>query len=243
LTARLLNVFAIPSYVFAEVSVCRNSIANWFVPTLISTAAGILMAMVLFSQPVILQRIHTQYDQLKKDYEEGVKSGQITRQAADKAEQALDIIARPASLKIIGSVGAVVQSVGSVFFWALVVWFLGRRYLRVRFPYMKAVEVAGLATMISTLGMVVKLLVIVNVSKMFSTQNLGLAVSDFNPDNPNYLLLVVINIFQFWFVALLAVGLSRLAGVVFPRALFLLATVWLLRAALLVVIGLGALVL
>ena len=39
-----------------------------------------------------------------------------------------------------------------VFWWAFILWLLGRLFLKVRFGYPKALEVAGLGLMISVLG-------------------------------------------------------------------------------------------
>jgi hypothetical protein len=240
LLARLLNVFAIPGHVFAEVKATRRSIANWLVPVVIASMVASLVAMALYSQPSFLEQIRTVKAQ---ELNQKVKSGQMTKQQADETQAMLDKLLTPSVLKTVGLLGSVVGSFVSVFGWGLVIWFLGRKYLLARFAYMKAVEVTGLATMISVLGMVVKLLLVVNVGKMFSTQSLGLAVSDFNPDDPNYLLLILINVFQFWFVALLASGLARLANAPFPRAMFLVLICWMLWATFLVIIGFGALVL
>jgi hypothetical protein len=116
---------------------------------------------------------------------------------------------------------------------------LGRWFLKARFSYLKAVEVAGLASMITVLGMIVSMLLIVNLGKMFSTLSLGLAVSDFDVKNKSHLLLGAVNVFNFWLIAVLGAGLARLAGVPLLRAVLLVLAYWLAASLLLIFIGLG----
>lgn len=247
LLARLLNVFAIPGHVFDELAVTRASFGNWLVPLIITSLIGGFSVLVLYSQPSFQDQIHKLEDKMHKQQsqylDDRVKSGQMTRDEANQTQALVDKFFTPNTLKLLSMAASFIGVLLSIFGWGFALWFLGRRYLAVRFPYMKAVEAAGLATMISALGVVVKLIIMVNVSKMFTTRSLGLAVSDFNPDDPNYLFLVVINIFQVWFIILLAIALSRLARAPFPRAMFLLLICWMLCAVFLVIIGSGAMVL
>jgi hypothetical protein len=146
-------------------------------------------------------------------------------------------------MSIFGSLGAVVTGFVRVFWWGLVLWLIGRWFLKTRFNYLKAVEVAGLASMITVLGMIVSMLLIVNLGKMFSSLSLALAVSDFDEKNKSHLLLGAVNVFNFWLIGVLGVGLARLAGVPFLRAVLLVLTYWLAASLLLIFIGLGTLAL
>ena len=100
--------------------------------------------------------------------------------------------------------------------------------LRVRFGYLKAVEIAGLAGMIGVLGTIVKLLLQVNFSNVMSSPSLAMAVKSFDPKNPWHLVLAGLNIFDLWELAVLALGLARLAQVTFVRAAFPVFGVWMI---------------
>src|ERR1700722_20094016 len=52
---RLMNVFVSPSEVFDEVKVSPPNAANWWVPLTLIIIAGIVFAMVVFSQPGVIQ--------------------------------------------------------------------------------------------------------------------------------------------------------------------------------------------
>jgi hypothetical protein len=240
LTARLMNVFAVPGEVFEEIKATRASVANWLVPAAIASVVGALAAIVMFSQPSIRQQIREKQEQA---FEQQIKAGKMTREQADQAMVMVEKFTGPTMMAIFGSVGAVVASFVRLFWWGLVLWLLGRWFLKARFNYLKAVEVAGLASMITVLGMIVSILLIVNMGKMFSTLSLGLAVSDFDETKKSHLMLGAVNVFNFWLIGVLGAGLARLAGVPFLRAALLVLGYWLVVSLLLILIGLGTFVL
>jgi hypothetical protein len=116
-----------------------------------------------------------------------------------------------------------------VLWWAFILWLLGRWLLKVRFGYPKALEVAGLGVMIGVLGTIVMLLLMVNLPSLFATSNLSLAVSDFDASRKSPLLLGVANVFAFWLMGVLSVGLGKLAGVPFLRAAWFVFAAWLIQ--------------
>ena len=116
-------------------------------------------------------------------------------------------------------------------------WLLGRLFLKARLNYLKTLEVAGLALMISVLGGVVTLLLLVNLPKLFADPGLPLAVSDFDAIRKSPLLLGAANVFSFWLIGVLSVGLAKLAGVPFLRAAWFVFACWLIQESLLVLLG------
>lgn len=236
LAARLVNVFAVPGDVFTEVKAAPPSVANWLTPTLIACVVGIISAVIMFSQPAIVQQLREQQD---KAMDEQVKAGKLTQAQADQAMTVVEKFTGPTMMKIFGSVGAVLVSFVRLFWWGLVLWLLGRFVLKAHFGYMRSVEIAGLASMISVLGAIVTLLLVVNFGKLFSTPSLALAVSDFDVKNKSHFLLGAVNVFTFWQVAIMSVGLARLAVVPWARATTVVFGFWLIWTLVLVFIGLG----
>ena len=223
LAARLFNVFAEPGNVFTEVKTSSPAASNWLVPMVCAAVAGMLSIFILFSQPAIVQQIH---EQQTKAFDDQVKAGKMTQAQADQAEAIAEKFAGPTGIKIFGSISAVVFSFVQVFWWALVLWLLGLLFLKVKFPYSKALEVAGLATMISVLGTIVTLLISVTLGKAINP-SLAFFLKDFDPKNIVHLALAAVDLFSLWLTAVMAVGLSRLAGVTFSRALVGTAGYWL----------------
>jgi hypothetical protein len=222
LAGRLLNVFAAPGEVFAEIKMAPTSVANWLVPALLATVIGSLSVVIVFSQPAIVQQIR---EQQMKVFEDQVSAGKMTRAQADQTEAMVEKFSGPTIMMISGSVGAVCSSFMRVFWWALVLWLLGLIFLKTKLDYLKTVEAAGLATMITILGTIVALLLTVILGKM-TTPSLALLLDHFDSKNGLHLALAAVNLFALWQVGVMATGLARLSGARFSKALGLTTGYW-----------------
>ena len=238
--ARLLNVFAIPGEVFAGVKAGRVCVWNWLVPALLLTTVAVLTAVVVVSQPAVQRQMRELTEQQATILEKQVKAGNVKQAEADRVVALTRAITAPASLMLLSSLAAGVFGGVRVFWWAGVLWLLGRMFLKVRVGYAKALEVAGLALMISVLGGIVKVLLMVNLPKLFATTDLALAVSDFDAARKSPLLLGTENIFSFWLIGVLSGGLAKLAGVPFMRAAWFVFACWVIQESVFVLLG-GAL--
>jgi hypothetical protein len=238
--ARLLNVFAIPGEVFEVVKASRVSIGNWLVPMLLSGVVLALMAVVVVSQPAMQKQMHERFEQQAKVFQQEVKAGKMKQAEVDRALALTRAIIAPPVLRLLFGAGGALLGVARVFWWALVLWLLGRLFLKVRLNYFKTLEVAGLAVMVGVLGGVVTLLLMVNLPRLFATSGLAQAVSDFDPLGKSPLLLAAANVFSFWLIGVLSVGLARLARVPLLRAAWFVFAFWLLQESVLILLG-GAL--
>jgi hypothetical protein len=234
--SRLLNVFASPGEVFDEVKNSRPSTANWLVPALIYVGVGVISAFVIFSQPAIIQQIH---DQQEKIMDQQVQAGKLTQAQADQALAVIDKFTGPSMMIVFGCVGALVGSGIHILWWAFILWLMGQWFLKIKFPFIKAVEIAGLTTMILVLGAVVTVLLTVITGRLGMTPSLALLVSHFDLKNKTHLLLGAVNVFNFWQVGVAACGLSRVTGAPFTKTLLLVALYWLAFSLFFIVVGFG----
>jgi hypothetical protein len=231
--ARLLNVFAIPGEVFETVRASRSCVWNWLLPSLLLALVGGFTIIVLFSQPSIQTQVRELGEQQAKALEQQVKAGKVTQAEANQAMAVTRWFTDPATLKTLGGSAAVLFGVVRVFWWAFILWLVGRVFLKAQFGYPKALEVAGLALMISVLGGVVVLALTINLTKVFSTPGLALVAPDFEATRKSNLMLGAANVFSFWLVGVLAVGLARLARVPFLRAAWFVFALWVIQESLL----------
>jgi hypothetical protein len=109
------------------------------------------------------------------------------------------------------------------------------------FSYMKAVEVVGLAAMISLLSGVIALLLVMIKGSMMVSLGPALLLDRLDATNTTHQLLAAVNIMTFWYVAVLASALSRLSGASFAKAAIWLFGFWFVfkAAPILVFSGLG----
>src|SRR5439155_618861 len=89
----------------------------------------------------------------------------------EQAEAAREAGAKWAGLgtKIMAVAGPVLAGILIPVWWGLLVWLLGTKALKAQFPFLKGIEVAGLANMINVLGAVVKSLLILVTGNAFAT--------------------------------------------------------------------------
>jgi len=237
LAARLLNVFAIPGEVFEVVKASRISIGNWVLPMLLSAVVAVLTALALVSQPTLQKQMHARFEQQVKALQDQVKAGKVKQADADRTVAWTRFIIEPPMLRVLGGTLAAAIGIARVFWWAFVLWLLGRLFLKAQLNYLKTLEAAGLALMISVLGGLVTLLLMVNLPKLFAAPGLSLAVSDFDAMQKSPLLLGAAYVFSFWLIGVLSVGLARLAGVPFLRAAWFIFAVWVMQESFLVLLG------
>ncbi len=217
LAGKLFNVIAAPGEVFNEITTAPARAANWLVPVLIYAVIGVISVCIMFAQPAIQQTIH---DQQVKAFDQQVQKGKMTQAQEDQTLQFMG----PTVLAVIYSVAVVIFSFVSLFWWALVLWLLGRWFLKARFGYLKAVEVAGLASVILVLGIVIATLLAVILGRLYGGPSLGLLVSDFDPTKRVHLLLGAANIVYFWHTAILGMALAKLSGVSTAKAVMVVFT-------------------
>jgi hypothetical protein len=237
LAARLLNVFAIPGEVFAGVKASPVCVGNWLLPALLLAVAGMLTATAVVSQPAFQQHMREVTERQAKALEQQVKAGRLKQADADRVMALTRGITAPPTLKALCSVAAAVIGVARVFWWALMLWLLGRLFLKVRFGYVKALEVSGLGLMIGVLGAVVTLLLLAKLPRLFATTSVALSASDFDATRKSPLLLGAMNVFSFWLIGVLSVGLGKLAEVPFMRAAWFVFAAWVIQQSFLVLLG------
>jgi Yip1 domain len=227
--ARLLNIFAAPGEVFEEVKNSPPSVANWLTPTLILVVVGIIATFVILSQPAVIQQIR---DQRQSAFDKQVRDGKMTQAQADQAEVATEKFFGPSALKIFGSFSAVIGSFVVIFWWALLLWLIGRFYLKAPLTYVKALEVSGLAGMIGVLAAVLKTLLVMITGNALAAPSLILLIKKFDPGNPVHHLLALTDVTNFWLLAVRSVGLAKLTNSSFGKAAMAVFGIWLLFALL-----------
>jgi hypothetical protein len=211
------------------------STANWLVPAVILLLVSWTAGWLILSQDTIKHQLSDITDQaIQKQVERAHMSEQQAEQAHAMGEKWAGI-----SSKIGFALVPVFGGFVSPFIWGLILWLVGAKLFKGNFPYMKAVEVVGLANMISVLDVIVRTLLIVGMGNLYAAPGLVLLVKEFDPQNPVHSLLAVVNVMTFWILAMRAIGLARLSGASFAKAALWVFGIWAAYTGFL--IGLGAL--
>ena len=157
----------------------------------------------------------------------------MTRAQADQAEAVAEKFFGPSAIRLFGVISVTAFIVIRLFWWALVLWVLGRLLLRADITYIKALEMSGLGSMISVLGSVVAALLTVSLGKI-STCSLALFASQIDPRGLLHTVLQSVDFFDLWLLGVMTIGLARLARVDWTKALPLTVAYWLVMEGILI---------
>jgi len=224
LMERLINVFAAPGELYENVRLTPRTTTNWLVPWVIFAIVAVVMGQVMLSNPSLTDQLGAV---IKKQIDKQVQEGKVP---AEQAEQAYEQFAKPGSIMfmITQVAGAVFGSLVVLFVLGLVYWLLGKTVMKATSPYMKVVEVVGLTFLIGTLDQVVTTLLMFVFNSIFASPSLALLVSDFDLENKLHLVLAKFNVFTFWSMAVVSIGLSKLFQRDFPKVFVLVLGLWIL---------------
>jgi hypothetical protein len=222
LGARLVNVFAAPGEVFSSVARAPFMASNWLVPAIIVGLIGLIVNLVIFTNPALVQQIQ---DIQEKEFQKAVDRGRMTEEQVEHAREAMLGIGMTIA-RVASAVGGVIYGFLAPLWWGLLAWLTGRWILRGTLPYMRAVEVAGLSSLIAALGMLVGMFMAVGTGQLMSGPHFGLLVKGFDMSNRGHLALAAVNVFSLWQLAVIALGISRLIGRAFGQVLLVLGLIW-----------------
>ena len=220
-TEKLTNIFVAPGELYENVRQTPNTISNWLVPMIIFIAVAILMSQLVLQNPSLADQLGSE---IKKQFDQSIEQGKMTSEQAEQAYQ----YARPGSMWFrLAQIGGI--AIGSPIFLALlalVYWLLGKWGMNGTAPYPKVVEVIGLTFFISTLEIIVSTLLQFATDSIFATPSLAAFVSDFDLQNKFHLVMSKINIFTFWDLTVVSIGLSKLFQRDLPKVLVLVFALW-----------------
>ena len=222
LGARLFDIYATPGEVFEYIKSRAVCTPNWLVPGLLLIVVSWVGAWLVFSQDSIQQQLREITDQA---IEKQIQKSHLSEQ---QAEQARAVGAKFGSIgtRVSAVAAPVFAGVAIPFWWGLILWLVGTKALHGNFSYMKGVEVAGLAGMVSVLDAAVRTLLILTMGKLFASPSLALLLKEFDPQNPAHSLLAAVNVMTFWVLGVRAFGLARLTGAGLGKAAAWVFGVW-----------------
>ncbi len=211
---KLLNLLVSPGEVFDEVIAAPRNLVNWRVPTLLLCLAGII-SLQLNNGELTAAAVR----QLGDDAIASKSQGEFLKNGWPLV----------ASLTVCGSV------IAGTLWSAFVLWFMGRVFLKVRFSYLKTLEVVGLTGIILVLGTLITSLLIAASGDAAARPSLSLLAGKLDAGHPFRQALDVFNVFHLWTTTALAIGLARLSGVTFKESAFWVFGYWLfVRIALII---------
>lgn len=202
---RAVNVFVSPGELFDDIRDARPSSSTWVIPLILCALLTGGFIYYMFGTPVLRdQMMQAQHEAMQKQ----VADGKMTAEQADKAEE----IMASTWVGIVSAIGGIVVSVIIFFVLALLVW-LGMRFmLKYDAPFQKAMEIMGMGTLITSLGLLLTFVTVTLFNSIYATPSAALVVaSSFNIHSPLHALLKCIDVFILWQAFVVGLGIARVA--------------------------------
>ncbi|MGA2540644.1 MAG: YIP1 family protein [Verrucomicrobiota bacterium] len=223
LTDRLTNVITAPGQVFEEIKTAPVRASNWLVPLLLACIATVVYINIAFSQPAVFRDMQQQRE---KAVQKRVAAGKMTQAEADQAAAVAEKYMTPAILKIFGSGGAVLTSVAGLFLMGVAIWLALKCCTAVRLNYMKVVEICGLALLIDVPQKILRGFLVLWKENLLATASPTLFLANPSTTNKADVFLSMIDVVDFWWLAVLSLGVSRVASIRYRTAAFITFGVW-----------------
>jgi hypothetical protein len=223
LTDRLTGVITGPAKVFEEIKGAPVRASNWLVPLILACLVSAVYCAVAFSQPAILRGLQEQRD---KAMQKQVAAGKITQAQADQAAALTERFMTPAIMKTFGAASAMLASVAGLFLMGLVLWLVLKCCPAARLSYMKVIEICGLSFVIDVPQKLLRSWLVLWKENLLATASPALFLANPSATNKTHLLLSMLDVVDFRWLAVLSLGLSKVASIRYRNAAFLTFAVW-----------------
>jgi hypothetical protein len=223
LTDRLTNVITAPGEVFEEIKTASVRASNWLVPLLLACIATVVYICIAFSQPAVLRDLQ---EQRAKAVQKRVAAGKMTQAEADQAAAMAEQYMTPAILKIFGSGGAVLASVAGLFLMGVAIWLALKCCTAASLNYMKVVEICGLALLIDVPQKILRGFLVLWKENLLATASPTLFLANPSTTNKAHVFLSMIDVVDFWWLAVLSLGVSKVAAIRYRTAAFITFGIW-----------------
>ena len=235
LAGRMFNIFATPGEVFDDVKAMKPCAANWLVPALVATVLGWIACWLIFSQPAIQQQLS---EISSKAVEKQITQRHLPEAEAERAREAAEKYGAMGT-QIAAYLAPPLAAFTGPFWWGLIIWLGGAKLFKGQFPFMKAVEAAGLAAMVGILDAIIRTALIILTGNVFAAASLVMLVQDYDPQDPVHALLGLADIMAIWILAVRSLALARLGSVSFWKAALWVFGIWAGYKSFFIGVGLG----
>jgi len=223
LPARLLGVITNPAGVYDDVAATPRTPSNWIAPWILLVIATAVLTQLLIQNADFAAQLMSV---MREQVDLLVNDGAVPREDADR-QLALLQPGMPL-FTVLSIAGPALWGLGMVFALSLLYWLIGRSAMHAFAPYMKVVEVVGLASLISVIELCVSTGLILATGTLTITPTAAALFPSVAQDSLLYALLLKANPFSAWLVIVTSIGLARLFARDVPKVIVLILSLWIL---------------
>ena len=211
LGSKLTNILVSPSYVFEEIAQVPHHMANWLAP----------MCLVCLTSLLLLAFTRD------KETLAGTLRGLVEKETITQTQSST----LSATWSSVSASAVCFSAIAGTFWSAWILWLMGKLFLGTKLTYGKALEIVGLASIITVLGAVVTLALVAAAGDPAARPALSLLAGRLPRESPLYAVLQHLDVFHFWSATVLGIGLSRVGRIPFREAGFWVFGYWILVPA------------
>jgi hypothetical protein len=155
-----------------------------------------------------------------------VAAGKLTQAQADQMSAATENFLTPGVMAVFAAGGAVCVSVAGLFALGLALWGGVKLASEVKVPYMKMIEVCGLASMIDVAQKIIRTPLVLWKQNLLATVSPTLFLDHPDMTKRGDMFLSMVDAVDIWWLVVLSVGVSKVASISYGRAALLTFGVW-----------------
>ncbi len=234
-TDKMINVYSAPGDLFENVRLTGKTPSNWVIPMILFIVVAIGLSQLVLNNASLNDQLNSM---MSKKFEESVQN--MPPEQVEQARNAYESFMKPGSMWFtISQIGGIaIMTPIALLAISLLYWLIGKTAMNAQAPYGKVVEVIGLTFFIGIVEQVVTTLLMVIMDNIHATPSAALAVlAQFNPEDKLHLALAKLNVFTFWDLSVVSIGLSRLFQRDLPKVLVLVFALWFLWSVATVLAG------
>lgn len=230
-TDAMVGVFTEPGNTYTAIGQTKD-VYYWTFPILVCMVLGLIAAFIGQSDPQLFgDMMAKQKQKMHEKMDEQVKAGKISKEDAQKQIEASEKFMDPNSMlfKLIAYVFATV-GVGVMFIIISLLYFIGFKIFKSPAGFGDAMNVVGLAMLISSVGGILAMVLSVVMGHLTSI-GLGLVLKEENIGEKMFKLITALDVFAIWEHAVLAIGVSKVGKVSMAQGYTLVFGLWFLWLA------------
>ena len=226
---KLAGFFLSPGKVFDNIANSGLTTSTWLVPWILSVLMSIFTGQLILGNPSLSgqlqETLRKQFDELMH---ESIVKGDATQQEADEQFALFGTPGSPLFM-LVSVGGAVFGSLATLFAVSFFCLLLGRSAMNAAAPYMKVVEVIGLAFLIDFVERIVTTGLMFLTDSILASPSLALfLLPDIDLESKVHVAMSKLNAFTFWKIGIVSLGLAQLFRRDFPKVLVLIVALWIL---------------
>ncbi len=208
----MAGVFTEPGTTFESVKVSQKK-NYWLLPVLIVILVSVLSSFLVMKDEELVSEIKAkQKEAIKKQMEEAVKNGKMTREQADQQIEQTEKMFGGGMFVVFGIIGSVFGVLIIFFLKALVYWG-GLKLFKSEAGYGAILNVLGLAALITAIQLAIDTVLAILMGKLLVNIGPVLLFSEESVGKQMYTFIANFDLLNIWYNIVVGIGLAKISRI------------------------------